>query len=77
MPDALIKELKRRMEGALDALKREFGGLRTGRAATSLLEPIIADLSRLKPRRLKEACAVVGAERIRTRQVARTRERRE
>ena len=25
MPDALIKELKRRMEGALDALKREFG----------------------------------------------------
>jgi len=43
MPDALIKELKRRMEGALDALKREFGGLRTGRAATSLLEPIIVE----------------------------------
>src|SRR5690625_1882297 len=43
MPDALIKELKRRMEGAQDALKREFGGLRTGRAATSLLDPIMVE----------------------------------
>lgn len=43
MPDALTKELRRRMDGALDALKREFGGLRTGRAATSLLEPITVD----------------------------------
>ena len=43
MPDALIKELKRRMEGALDALKREFGGLRTGRAETSLLEPLMVE----------------------------------
>ncbi|HLW26801.1 MAG TPA: ribosome recycling factor [Kiloniellales bacterium] len=31
------------MEGALDALKREFGGLRTGRAATSLLEPLMVE----------------------------------
>lgn len=36
-------DLKRRMEGALDALKREFGGLRTGRASTSLLENIQVD----------------------------------
>jgi len=36
-------DLKRRMEGALDALKREFGGLRTGRASTSLLEHIQVD----------------------------------
>jgi len=43
MPDALTKELQRRMDGALDALKREFGGLRTGRAATSLLEPITVE----------------------------------
>lgn len=43
MPDALAKELQRRMDGALDALKREFGGLRTGRAATSLLEPITVE----------------------------------
>ena len=36
-------DLKRRMEGALQALHREFGGLRTGRAAISLLEPINVD----------------------------------
>jgi ribosome recycling factor len=36
-------DLKRRMDGALDALKREFGGLRTGRASTSLLEHIQVD----------------------------------
>ncbi len=36
-------DLKRRMDGALDALKREFVGLRTGRASTSLLEHIQVD----------------------------------
>ncbi|MEN0652282.1 MULTISPECIES: ribosome recycling factor [Hyphobacterium] len=34
------KDLKRRMEGAVDALKKEFGGLRTGRASAALLDPI-------------------------------------
>ena len=34
------KELNRRMHGAVDALKHDFGGLRTGRASISLLEPI-------------------------------------
>jgi ribosome recycling factor len=34
------KELKRRMHGAVDALKHDFGGLRTGRASATLLEPI-------------------------------------
>lgn len=34
------KETQRRMNGAVDNLKTEFGGLRTGRASTSLLEPI-------------------------------------
>ena len=38
-----LKELKRRMDGAIEALKREFGGLRTGRASTGLLEPITID----------------------------------
>ena len=38
-----IQDLQRRMDGALQALHREFGGLRTGRAATSLLEPITID----------------------------------
>ncbi|MDR3515391.1 MAG: ribosome recycling factor [Azospirillaceae bacterium] len=28
------------MDGALDTLRKEFGGLRTGRASASLLEPI-------------------------------------
>ncbi len=35
-----FKDLQRRMDGALDALKREFQGLRTGRAHSSLLEPV-------------------------------------
>ncbi len=38
-----MTNLKKRMDGALEALKREFGGLRTGRAATSLLDPINVD----------------------------------
>ena len=33
-------DLERRMEGALEVLKRDFGGLRTGRASTSLLENV-------------------------------------
>jgi ribosome recycling factor len=43
MPDALIRDLKKRMDGALDSLKRDFGGLRTGRASVSLLEPIVVE----------------------------------
>lgn len=39
--DALLKDLQRRMDGALDALRKEFAGLRTGRASASLLEPIM------------------------------------
>ena len=35
-----MKDLERRMTGAVTVLKREFGGLRTGRASASLLEPI-------------------------------------
>jgi len=36
----LKADLVRRMDGALDTLKKEFTGLRTGRASPSLLEPI-------------------------------------
>lgn len=36
-----LKELERRMRGSVDALKKEFGGLRTGRASVQLLEPIM------------------------------------
>jgi ribosome recycling factor len=35
-----INELKRRMQGAVGVLKQELGGLRTGRASASLLEPV-------------------------------------
>ena len=43
MPDPDIDDLKRRMNGAVDVLKDEFGGLRTGRATPALLEPIQVD----------------------------------
>lgn len=35
-----ISDLKRRMQGAIAALKHELGGLRTGRASASLIEPV-------------------------------------
>jgi ribosome recycling factor len=35
-----INDLKRRMQGATQSLKHELGGLRTGRAAASMLEPV-------------------------------------
>ena len=38
-----LKEIERRMRGALTVLKQEFGGLRTGRASTSLLDPIMVN----------------------------------
>ena len=41
MPQKEIDELGRRMDGALEALRREFAGLRTGRASVHLLEPVV------------------------------------
>lgn len=41
MPQKEMEELGRRMDGALEALRREFAGLRTGRASAHLLEPIV------------------------------------
>ncbi|MGL4262263.1 MAG: ribosome recycling factor [Afipia sp.] len=35
-----INDLKRRMEGTIASLKHELGGLRTGRAAISMVEPV-------------------------------------
>jgi ribosome recycling factor len=41
MPEVeLLKDLRRRMEGAVEILRKEFGGLRTGRASASLVEPV-------------------------------------
>lgn len=36
----LKTDLIRRMDSALDTLRRDFGGLRTGRASPALLEPV-------------------------------------
>jgi len=41
VPQKELEELGRRMDGALEALRREFAGLRTGRASAHLLEPIV------------------------------------
>jgi ribosome recycling factor len=38
-----INDVKRRMEGALTALKADFAGLRTGRANIALLEPVMVE----------------------------------
>lgn len=40
---SLKKDLKHRMEQAVEVLKKEFAGLRTGRAHTSLLDPVVVD----------------------------------
>lgn len=41
MPELeLLTDLRRRMDGAVEVLRKEFGGLRTGRASASLLEPV-------------------------------------
>ena len=37
-----LREIERRMRGAFTVLKGEFGGLRTGRANASLLDPIMS-----------------------------------
>ncbi len=38
------KDIKRRMDGALDVLKKEFSGLRTGRASVNLLDTVMVDM---------------------------------
>jgi len=43
MSDVDLDDIKRRMEGSLSSLKTEFMGLRTGRASTGMLEPVMVD----------------------------------
>jgi len=38
--DALLKDTRRRMDGAIDVFKKELAGLRTGRASVNLLDPV-------------------------------------
>ncbi len=37
-------DIERRMHGAVDALKHDLAGLRTGRANASLLDPVVVDV---------------------------------
>ena len=39
----LKSDLQRRMDGAVEAVHKEFAGLRTGRASTSLLDPVTVE----------------------------------
>ncbi len=43
MAELDLADIERRMHGAVEALRGEFGGLRTGRASASLLQPIVVD----------------------------------
>jgi ribosome recycling factor len=38
-----LKDIQRRMSGAVEVLRQEFGGLRTGRASTRLVEPVTVE----------------------------------
>lgn len=39
-----INDLRQRMDGAINNLKEEFAGLRTGRASASMLEPVTVEI---------------------------------
>jgi ribosome recycling factor len=43
MAEIDLNDIERRMDGALEALSREFAGLRTGRASPALLDPLTVD----------------------------------
>ena len=43
LPKFDLADIKRRMQGAHATLKHELGGLRTGRASASLLEPVYVE----------------------------------
>ena len=44
MPAYDKADLERRMAGAVEALKHDLGGLRTGRASTALLDPVTVEV---------------------------------
>jgi ribosome recycling factor len=44
MPAYDKADLQRRMHGAVEALKHDLGGLRTGRASTTLLDPVVVEV---------------------------------
>jgi len=44
MADLDMKDIERRMKGAVDTLRQEFSGLRTGRASAAMLEPVVVEV---------------------------------
>lgn len=44
MPAYDKADIERRMRGAVESLKNDLGGLRTGRASTSLLDPVTVEV---------------------------------
>ncbi|QIG53243.1 ribosome recycling factor [Altererythrobacter sp. BO-6] len=44
MPQYDKADVERRMKGAVESLKSDLGGLRTGRANTSLLDPVVCEV---------------------------------
>ncbi|TRD10459.1 ribosome recycling factor [Erythrobacter insulae] len=44
MPQYEKADIERRMNGAVEALKSDLSGLRTGRANTSLLDPVVCEV---------------------------------
>ncbi len=44
MPAYNKADLQRRMHGAVEALKHDLAGLRTGRASTTLLDPVVVEV---------------------------------
>ena len=43
MAEPDIDDIERRMKGAIEVLRKEFSGLRIGRASTGMLDPIVVD----------------------------------
>lgn len=43
MADPDLSDITRRMDGAQEVLRKEFAGLRTGRASAALLEPVMVE----------------------------------
>lgn len=44
MDNVDMNDLERRMQGAFDALAKEFAGLRSGRASVNLLDPVVVEV---------------------------------
>lgn len=64
-----LTDFERRMQGAFDALAKEFSGLRTGRASTNLLENVVVEVYGAKMPINQVATVAVAEPRLLTVQV--------